>query len=211
MLLNLACNIAIPVFILNKFSSSWGAITALLVSLAFPLGFGLWELYRTRKFNFISIFGMANILLTGGLALLNISGPWFAVKEAAVPLLIGIFVLASEWVAQPMIRLFFLNPQVVKVEVLIKNLAERKNEAEFERSLRYFNRWLALSFFFSACLNFGLAIYIFTPITEEVGSDAQKQILNGQIASMTQWSWPIIAIPSMIFLAVLLYFFFKKC
>ena len=49
--LNLACTIAVPALILSKLSAPerLGAATALVVALAFPLGYGAWDFIQRKK------------------------------------------------------------------------------------------------------------------------------------------------------------------
>ncbi|WP_374030368.1 VC0807 family protein [Bdellovibrio bacteriovorus] len=94
-LLNIVFNIVLPVLILNKLSKFIGPFWALVLALAFPLGYGAYDLIKRKKFNAFSALGLLNVLLTGGLALLGLHGFWFAVKEAAFPALVGLFVLGS--------------------------------------------------------------------------------------------------------------------
>ena len=96
-LLSLALNIAIPAFILMKLSGdgALGPVGGLVVALAFPLGYGLWDFSRRREWNLISILGFVSVLLTGGIGLLQLDPKWIAVKDAAVPGLIGVAVLLS--------------------------------------------------------------------------------------------------------------------
>src|SRR6476661_3851756 len=91
-LLNLVFNILIPVLILNKGSAKIGSLPALIIALAFPLGFGLFDLYKKRKWNPLSILGFTNVMVTGSLAVLGLGGIWFSLKEAFFPFLIGAFV-----------------------------------------------------------------------------------------------------------------------
>ncbi|TNG02820.1 MAG: MFS transporter, partial [Gammaproteobacteria bacterium] len=94
-LLDLVFSVVIPAFILMKLSgeAELGPVNALLLALAFPLGLGLYELIRFRKYNFISILGLVSVLLTGGIGLLELDAHWLAVKEAMIPGLIGSIVL----------------------------------------------------------------------------------------------------------------------
>src|SRR5271168_1595671 len=109
--LNLAFNIVAPVLILSKLSGAhllgpkWG----LVVALAFPLGYGGWDFAKRRKANFISVLGFASVLLSGGLGLLKVGGFWFAVKDAAVPGLIGVVVLMSMRAKEPLLKALFYN------------------------------------------------------------------------------------------------------
>ena len=109
--LNLFFNIVVPVVVLNRLSKPFGAVEALLLALSSPLIYGAYDLYRKRKINYLSILGLINVSVTGSLAILNLDGPWFWVKEAAFPLLVGIFVFASRWTARPFIQTLILNPQ----------------------------------------------------------------------------------------------------
>ncbi len=105
-LVDLLFSIIIPSLILMKFSgeNALGTGTALIVALAFPLGWGLYELLKYRKFNFIALLGLISVLLTGGIGLLQLDPQWMAVKEAAIPGLIGIAVLISTRTRYPLIR-----------------------------------------------------------------------------------------------------------
>ena len=57
----------------------------LVLALAFPLGWGSFELLKYRKFNFIALLGLVSVLLTGGIGLLKLDNQWLAIKEAAIP------------------------------------------------------------------------------------------------------------------------------
>jgi len=89
---NLLLNVIIPAVILSRFSGpdALGPVWAVVVALAFPLLFGLWELLQSGKVNFFSILGIVSVLLTGGISLLQLPPSYIAIKEAVVPGLIGI-------------------------------------------------------------------------------------------------------------------------
>ena len=97
LLYNLLFNIAIPSLLLAQASKPdrLGPVVGLIVALAFPLGYGIWDFAQRKQANFISILGFANVLLTGGLGLMEADLRWFAIKEAAVPTMIGLAVWAS--------------------------------------------------------------------------------------------------------------------
>ncbi len=198
--LNLIFNILLPVLILNKLSKHIGPFYALLLALAFPLGYGAYDLIKRKKMNALSILGLLNVLLTGGLALLGLNGFWFAVKEAAFPALVGSFVLGSAFTKKPFIESLFLNPAVMKVDLLEERLVQNQKQNEFHQHMRKSTMWLAVSFAFSALLNYILARRIFTDIDTTLTADAQSLLLNDQIAQMTTWSIAVIMVPSMIFL-----------
>ena len=92
LILNLACNIVVPTFVLSKLSGDnrLGPVGGLVVALAFPLGYGAYDFARRRRMNFISILGIVSVLLTGGLGLMKLDGFWFAVKDGALPAFPGL-------------------------------------------------------------------------------------------------------------------------
>lgn len=198
--LNILFNIVLPVLILNKLSKFIGPLAALVLALAFPLGYGAYDLVKRKKTNAFSVLGLLNVLFTGGLAVLGLNGLWFAVKEAAFPTLVGLFVLGSAFTRRPFIETLFLNPSVMKVDLLEQKLAEHGKQTEFHEHMRKATYWLSLSFVFSAVCNFVLARRIFTQIDPSLTPDAQSLVLNEQIADMTTWSMAIIMVPSILFL-----------
>lgn len=192
MLVNLAFNILVPSLILAKLSGpEWlGPQLALVVALAFPLGYGIWDFAQRRTANFVSILGFVSTLATGGLGLMAVDGIWFAIKEASVPALIGLVLWASMGSKRPLVRQFLFNEQVIDVERVDAELAARNNQQAFEQLLRSASYLLVASFAFSAVLNFVLARWL---LVSPAGSEA----FNAELAQMNLLSWPIIALPSM--------------
>jgi hypothetical protein len=204
--LNILFNILIPILILNKLSKIIGPFWALVLALAFPLGYGIYDLIKRGKTNPMSVLGLLNVALTGGLALAGINGMWFAVKEAAFPTLVGLFVFGSAFSKKPFVESLFLNPGVMNVGLLEEKLKEHGKQAEFHEHLRKATMWLSLSFAFSAICNFVLAVRIFKAIDPALPSENQATILNEQIAQMTTWSMAVIMVPSIIFLMGILWY-----
>lgn len=203
--LNIIFNIALPVFILNKGSEPLGAETALIIALLFPLCYGAYDFFRQRKMNWIALLGLLNVGLTGGFALSGLTGIWFAVKEAAFPALIGLFVFGSSWTGNPFVKKIFMNPQVMNLELIELKLIER-GRAQFDELLKRATMLFAGSFAVSAALNFGLAYHIFHDLPPQLTDQEKSNLLNEQIAQMTQWSFIVIMIPSMIILAGILWY-----
>lgn len=201
LLLNLVCNLIVPTLVLMKLSSDrfLGPIWGLVVALAFPVGYGVYDLIVRRKANFLSGLGFASVLLSGGLGLMKASGFWFAVKDAAFPLVIGAAVLISLRTKNPLIRELLFNEQVVDVARVNAELDARGNQPAFDRLLRNASIWLACSFLASAIANFALARYILRspPATPE---------FNAELGKMHIVVWPVIIIPSM---AVMMFVFWR--
>lgn len=200
LLLNLACNVVAPGLMLTKGAKllQLEPKVALVVALAFPLGYGLYDLVRRRNFNFLSALGFTSTLATGGLGLLKLAPFWFAVKEAVVPTLIGLTVIISQWTKKPLVRSLLFNEQVIDVPRVESALDGRGHRADFTRLLRDSSWLLAASFAISAVLNFGLARYLITamPDTPE---------FNEQLGKMTWMSWPVIVVPSMAIMMIALW------
>jgi len=199
-LLEIGITVLVPAFILMKLSSPerLGPIGALLLALAFPLTWGLWHGVRHRKLNWFSVLGVVSTLLTGGIGLLKLDAQWLAVKEAAVPGLIGLVVLGSNFTKSPLIRVLVFNAQLFDVEKVNHALAARHNTVPFELRLRAGTFLLAGTFFFSSVANYILARYI-------VSAPAGTEAFNEQLGRLTLLSYPVIAIPSMLMMMGLMF------
>jgi hypothetical protein len=189
--INIGCNVALPTIILNWGGKlAWlGPKWALVVALAFPVGYSLYDFIERRKFNFISAIGFFSVLATGSFALMKLDLFWFAVKEAAVPAMIGLLVLVSTGTRWPLVSEILYNPQVIDVPRVDAALAERNARPAFDRLLRDASFLLTLSFLVSAVLNYALARYL---LKSPAGSDA----FNSELARMNLLSWPVIVLPS---------------
>jgi hypothetical protein len=204
-LINLIFNVVIPVFILNKGSAKLGPALAVVVALLFPLCFGIFDLWKKRKWNPFSILGFMNVAVTGSLALAGLGGIWFSIKEAFFPFLIGVFVWLSAKKEKPLVQTFLLNPQTMNLELIEAKLEEFGKRQEFKTHLIYSTQLLSCSFFLSAILNFTLAQYIFKPFDANLADVDKSILLNQQIAQMTSWSAIVIVIPSTLFLIYILW------
>lgn len=203
--LSLAINIAIPALILMKGSDEahLGPVWGLVVALSFPLAYGLADFARRRRFNFISALGVASILLTGGIGLLELDPRWVAVKEAAVPAVIGVAVIVSMWTRYPVVRSMLYNDRLIDVPRVDAALDHHGNAAAFERTLAVASWLLAGSFFLSAVLNFLLARLI-------VKSPAGTTAFNEELGRMTALSYPVIVLPSMAIMLVAVWYLFRN-
>ena len=201
-LIDLIVSIVIPSVILMKLSSEeyLGPVMGLIVALSFPCVYFLYELVSTRKTNFISILGIINVLLTGGIGLLELDPHWVAVKEAAVPAVIGIVVLGSLKTPFPLVKKMIYNETIIDTEKVRIALEANSNEDAFEKLLKSTSYLLAASFFLSSALNYGLAKYIVltNPAVDQVA-------FNEEIGRMTALSYPVIVIPSTIVLGITLW------
>lgn len=196
--IELLVTIVVPALILMKLSARLGPVGALALALAFPLAWGVWGFVRERKVGLMPAIGVVSTLLTGGIGLLKLDPQWLAVKEAAVPGLIGLAVLGSMYTRKPLVRLLVYNRQIFDVDRIQQALRDKRTEVPFELRLRRGTLLLAGTFFFSAVMNYALARWI---VTSPAGSDA----FNEELGRLTLLSYPIIALPSMLMMVGILY------
>jgi hypothetical protein len=203
-MIDLVVSILIPSVILMKFSGpeDLGPSGALIIALAFPLGWGLFELAKYRKFNFIALLGLISVLLTGGIGLLQLDPKWLAIKEAAIPGIIGIAVLVSVYTPYPLVRTLLYNPKVMHIEKIEQKLHELGHQQQFDSRLQNATYFLSSTFLFSAVMNYTLAKWI---VTSPAGSPA----FNEELGRLTLLSYPVIAIPSTLMMMAILYYLWR--
>jgi len=201
---DLIFSIAIPSFVLMKLSGddSLGATNALLVALAFPLGWGLFNIFYYKSFNFIALLGLVSIALTGGIGLFQLDPKWLAIKEAAIPALIGVVVLVLARTRYSLIKLLIYNPNFMNVDKIKERLSSAGKQQHFDARLLTSTYWLAGTFLFSATMNYVLAKWL---VTSPAGSEA----FNEELAKMTMLSYPVIALPSTLAMFAIIYFLWK--
>ena len=204
-LIDILVSIIIPSIVLMKFSGDddLGASGAQITALAFPLAWGLYELIRFNIKNYIALLGLISVLLTGSIGLLQLDTQWLAVKEAAIPGLIGVVVLISARLGYPLIKTLLYNPKVLDTERISRILDERGFSKLFEIRLLNATYMLSGTFFFSALMNYLLATWI-------VSSPAGSEAFNEELGRLTLVSYPVIVIPSMLMMFAIFYFLWRS-
>lgn len=200
-LAELLVTLIIPSLILMKLSGrdDLGAVNALLLALAFPLFWGARDLLVRRKLNLFAALGLLSILLTGGIGLLQMDTQWLAIKEAAIPGLIGLGMVVSAHTRYPLVRIVLFSAALMNVERIQRSLSQRGNGAAFDARLKAATWMLGGSFFFSAALNYTLTTWI-------VVSPAGTTAFNEELGRLTLLSYPMIALPSMLIMMAVLYY-----
>ena len=215
-LANIMWNVLVPIVALSFLGKSgdklWhiGPIYGMLVAVSLPLIYGVHHLIKTKKANFFSILGVVSILLTGGIAIMayqdggkvDPNAPqWFALKEAAIPLVFGITILASHWTKTPLIRVFLYNPDLFDVPKIEKNVEEKGNQKNYEKLVFTGTLLLAGSFFISMAANYFLAIYF---LKDAIHS---QEAFNSGVAKLTGWGFAVIGIPMLVILMITMWHF----
>ncbi|MCF2856674.1 septation protein IspZ [Pseudoalteromonas sp. SMS1] len=194
-------NIIIPVIVLTRFSGedALGPTLGIIVALAFPIGFGLWERNKTGKFNFISGLGIVSVLLTGGISLLELDAKYIAIKEALIPGIIGIAIIVSQYTKYPLLKTMMFNEKIMDIKKIESALAQAGNTEKLPKVQVIASNILAGSFFLSSLLNYVLAKMI-------VVSPAGTEAYNSELGRMTALSYPVIVLPTMIIFFIALYY-----
>jgi hypothetical protein len=191
-LVNLAFNVAIPAVLMAQLSKETrlGPVWGLVVALLFPLGYGVYDFVVRRKTNALSVLGVVGVLISGIFGILKLGGIWFAVKDAALPSLIGGALLVTLRSREPLVRTILYNETIMDVPRIEQALRERGTEAGLTALLRRCSILVALAFFVSGGLGFLLARYL-------LRSPGGTPEFNAELAKMHWLSLPVILVPVM--------------
>jgi hypothetical protein len=192
-LISILINVVIPVAILSLLSKEkyLGPVWALVVGLAFPIGYGLRILIRDRKADFMSIIGIVSVTLTGVFGILKLPPEYIAIKEAAIPLILGIAIVVSLKTPFPLIKKILMTEALFDVERMKQALKEKGNEEAFEKRLVGLTWGFASSMFLSAGLNYALAKIV---LKSEPGTEA----FTAELGKMTGLSHVVVLVPCMV-------------
>lgn len=187
-------NVVIPVVILTQLSKRdiLSPVWVLVVALILPIGYGLHTLFKERRADFISIIGIVSVLLTGVFGILELPPLWFAIKEAAIPLIIGLVIVISLKTPYPLIKKILMSEKMFNVKLLHEKLREKGSEKHFEKRLVGLTWGLASSFFLSSALNYFLACAVV-----KTSPAVDMQAYNVEIGKMTGLSYIVVMLPSM--------------
>ena len=194
-LASIGFNIIIPSIIMSK-ADDWLGLSpalALIIALIFPIGYGVRDFWINKKFNIFSAIGFSSILLTGTIGLLHLPKEYIAIKEAAVPLVLGSIVFISAYTQHPLVETLIFNDSLLKMDLIHKRIEENCFQQEFSKLLSRSTIQFAGSFLLSAILNYILAKYFVHSDTGTVG-------FNKELGRMTFWSYPVIVLPCTIIL-----------
>jgi len=188
---------------MSKFSSKehLGETYGLVVALAFPVIYGLYDFITQKKFNFFSVLGFVSVLLTGGIGLLKLDRGWITAKETAIPLIMGLVILASQYTKKPLVRSFF--GQIFDIDKINAAFKDKGLDGEFEKKIYTCGFYLSGTFFLSAVLNYFLAVAV-------LKGDTGTVEFNESLGKMMALSFPVITLPMMITGMLIMYFLFRS-
>ena len=217
-LTNIFVNVLLPIIALSQLSKNGGKLwhvgpeLGMTVAVAFPLIYGIWFFFKTKKFNFYSVLGIISVLLTGFITIhvWNEDGSvkdnaalLFAIKEAATPLILGAVMLYSHRTKKPLIEVFLLNPDIFDIPK-IERAAKEKGTLKEYSSFRLKLTWIfSGSFFLSSFMNFFLAMFLL-----EGAKD--KESYNLAVGKVMGYGYLVIGIPLMAIMIGCFIYLMKK-
>lgn len=205
MLLELVLCVILPTLVLKYLSpeDQLGPVYGLILGLSLPLGYGIYQFIKEKKFGFIPALGFISILLTSSIGLLELDSRYIAIKEAAIPLIIGVGTIFSLKTRYPLVKTFIYNDKILQIDKVDAALEKHQSQGLFEESLKVATYILAASFLLSAILNYVLAKFIIT-------SPSGTPEFNDELGTMNLLSYPVITIPCVIVMIVAMMYLFKK-
>ena len=216
-LVNIFVNVLIPVMVLSYLSKDpeiqiklgkpvklWhiGPLWAMVIALALPFGYGIWHFVKTQKGNFFSVLGLVSVALSGGLTLYlwnpdgsvkPNAGLLFGIKEGLIPLMLAFAVLGSRKSSTPLIRLFFYNDSIFDVPKIERRIGERNEQGRYQELLKAATFLFAGSFFLSAAMNVGIALWFFRGFDSKAIDALEKY--NEIIGKLTWAGFLAIGLP----------------
>lgn len=197
---NLIINIVIPVIILTRFTEHLGAVYGLVLALLFPFLYGLYDFIKNKNVNVFSVLGIISVPLTAGIGLLQLDPKLIAIKESAIPLIIGLAILISTKTKYPIVKKILYNEKIMNIDK-INGLLKSKND--MDKKLFNASIIVSISFFLSALLNYTFASLI-------VVSNPGTEAFNQELGYLTAISFPAIALPSMVVFVIALFYIVRS-
>lgn len=203
--ISLFYNIVIPSVLMMK-GGQWFGFTpewTLVAALFFPISFGLSEFIIHKEYSLFAIVGFINVLLTGGIGILHLPKEWVAVKEAAVPLILGTAIfLTARSQRYALARIMLYNDKIIQLNKVDNAIKANQKEKPLRRLLRHCTYWISFSFLISAVLNYVLAQMI-------IKSETGTQAFTEELGKMQAWSFPVILVPCTIIMMIVLWQLYK--
>jgi hypothetical protein len=221
-IVNIAFNLLIPGLILSDWGkqglaflmkSAGQAVTEpnhlgearLVIAVAFPAAYFVFDYIRRRQANVISMFGFVGTLLSGAVGLMKLDPFWFAVKEAMFPGVIGAGMYLSQWAGKPLVKAFVWNETVMHTDKITAAVSERGRDKDIEKLFGWCTQKLAPVFLLSAVAHFVLARWLVTAHPVE-----SQDTFNAQLSKFNFIAWPLVLLPSMAFMVWLMLKFMKR-
>ena len=196
LLYDLLFSIALPSLFLTRgpdIFPNLSPVTIFILALSIPIMYGIYDQLTNKNFNIISFLGFLNVLLTGGLGLLQATKILIVIKEAGFPLLIGIFCIIFNSRLQKHVYTH------IDTLLNVKRITQKISQKKFKEWIKRVSLYFSFPFFLSSLLN-GILTYII------IQSQPGTQEFNSEIGRLLIWGYAGIAIPCIIFTLLLLWY-----
>lgn len=194
-------NFVLPTIVLLGLSdpSRLGPAKAMLLALAFPVAFELYNLSQKRKASMLSIIAIVGIMVTGAISLLGLSENWLAVRRSVPYVAVAIALLVSMLMKRSLLDwglTHLLNMELVRTK------AEQKGTW-----LLLQKRITTIGYVFIAFLTaIGISAYILTLVVITAPTDTAA--FNSEYVRLRVLSLPATTLPLLVgILAILMYLF----
>lgn len=203
--LSLALNVALPSIILTQLSKPdrLGPFWALIIAIALPLGYGIYDAIDRKKLNLFSVIGFVSILITGGLGLFPTKPLWFAIKEGAIAVIFGLAVLLTQNTKRPLVRQLLWNPEIFDTKRVEAKLETDGHTPAFKKLLGRSALIIALGLISSGVVNFFISMHL---LDGTIGGTPEYIAAVGKQTALT---WIVISIPLMIVMGLTLWYLFR--
>ncbi len=185
---DLGLNVVWPLVFLWGLSDRFTPLVGLGLALIGPLIAALITIVQQRRVSGLSALALIGVLVSGGIGVLQLDARWFAVKEAAIPAIIGALTAASSRTRYALVRTAFTEIlDGVKLEAALASRGAQAaaHEVMAKATVRMGGVWLFL----------GIAsgLLAFAMVSGAPGTPAY----NEDVGRYTAWSFGLVNLPSM--------------
>lgn len=195
MWIEIGCTVFIPMLTMWFGPDLFGPNAALLLGLSAPLLFLLANLRREGRVSPLSALSIASVVLTGVVGLLSLDARWFAIKEAALPVLMGGSLAATARTRFAVVTALF--ERILDQEKLLASVATPSARAAYDAATSQATLGIGIVTALSGALSFFLAQLL---VTEPSGTERFVE----QLGTYTAWSYPAVSLPVLIVTGVVL-------
>jgi len=163
------------------------------IALLFPVAYFIYDFFKRKNVNVISILGFINVLLTGGIGIFGerfgLSKNWFIIKEGALPSFIGLGLIILRRLRKNLFNKILLN-DIIFDNHKINSAIRYEEQNEFENIVYSAGSHFIAGLFMSSIIQFILASLIVT-------SNPGESSFNEQVATMTWVSFLAVFVITM--------------
>jgi len=163
------------------------------IALIFPVAYFIYDFFKRKNVNIISILGFINVLLTGGIGIFGerfgLSKNWFIIKEGALPSFIGLGLIILRKLRKNSFNKILLN-DIIFDNYKINNSIKYEEQNKFESIVHRAGSHFIVGLFMSSFIQFILASLIVT-------SNPGESSFNEQVGTMTWVSFLAVFVITM--------------